>query len=183
MTNATATKTTVKTTAKKSVAKKSVAKKTPAVKTPVTKKPVVNKTLVTPRKTDDELKALAQKLWDAGVTSGPFAMSKATRGTADFVLSRRFIEIAKTVIAENGGAVRATKKSSVKSTGSLDIVEAMKREHAALKAWKSGGMKGDSPATPTLDKRNAELKAKADATKKSLATKKAVATAKKAVAK
>ena len=189
------------TATKKPAVKKTPAKRvatpkkttTPVKKTTPTKKaapakttkPAVKKTSTRITKSDAELKALAERLWAQGVTSGPHAMSKATRGTADFVLSRRFIKIAQEVIDSHGGKVTAARerKLSAKRTGSLDTLTLMKQEHAALKAWKASGMKGDSPATPTLDKRNAEIKAKSDATKSALATKKAVASVKKSATK
>ncbi len=160
MTTATLKKTPAKTIAKKSVAKKSVAK-TPATKV----------TTSTPRRTDDELRALAEKLWAQGITA-PFAMSKATRGTSEFVLSRRFIQIATQVIESHGGKPVSKKAARESSNGSLDTLNALKAEFEAVKKWKANGSKGAKPATPVTDKKNAQLEAKAAKNRKALDAKK-----------
>lgn len=176
MTVATAKKPAVKKTAKKvpapaktTSAKKAIAK----AKKVVAKKAAVERT---PKRSDAELRALAEKLWAQGITA-PHAMSKATRGTSEFVLSRRFIVIATEVIASHGGkpvTVKAARTTSGK-TPTVDRLNGMKVEYETIKKWKANGMKGDSPATPLIDAKNAEMTAKAAKTAKATEQKKSLA--------
>jgi hypothetical protein len=171
--------TAAKKTTVKSPAKKAVAAKKPATKKPVAKKVTAKKTPVvrTPQRSDDELKALAERLWSEGITA-PHAMSKATRGTSEFVLSRRFIKIAQAVIDSHGGKPVGEKKTvggAKVAAATVERLNGMKAEYEAIKKWKAGGMKGDSPKTPLIDAKNAELAAKNARAAKQLATKQALA--------
>jgi hypothetical protein len=65
----------------------------------------------------------------------------------------------------------------VRGWSSKDDVDAMRAEGAVLKEWKAAGSKGERPATPVTDARDAELKAK-EAKRTEPATTKKAATAK-----
>jgi hypothetical protein len=171
---------------KKPAVKKPVAKKTTAkkpVKSPAKKatvKPISVKTTKRVTATDEAIIAFCEEQFAKGVVHAS-AMRRNAKGTNAYTFSERFNPLAKSVIDKNGGkpkTERVTRKSTKRAPASLDRVTLMKQEHAALKAWKAGGMIGDSPLTPTLDAGNAALKAKSDAQKAALATKKAIASVK-----
>jgi hypothetical protein len=129
------------------------------------------------RATDAQIRAHVKACIEKGMRS-PWEIKRAAKHTPASASRRRFVPIAREMLEKAGIKQEDQRKVPAKKASTKERVsaraarlDAMKAEHAAHKAWETGGKLGPEPKTPTLDAENAKRTSATKATVKTAARK------------